>query len=112
MPLVSVFNLRREDRLPELEEATRAALTGHTYYVAGTTMPSNHAFGRAVDISVIDGGAVSFYNRAAREAMQLILRLQPPLIPDELGGPWLLYHAGLRAFRRDHHDHIHIGWDG
>jgi hypothetical protein len=27
MPLVSVFNLRREDRLLELEEATRLALT-------------------------------------------------------------------------------------
>jgi hypothetical protein len=27
MPLVSVFNLRREDRLAELEEATRLALT-------------------------------------------------------------------------------------
>ncbi len=27
MPLVSVFNLRREDRLSELEEATRLALT-------------------------------------------------------------------------------------
>jgi hypothetical protein len=28
MPLVSVFNLRREDRLSELEEGTRLALTG------------------------------------------------------------------------------------
>jgi hypothetical protein len=27
MPLVSVFNLRREDRLSKLEEATRLALT-------------------------------------------------------------------------------------
>ncbi len=27
MPLVSVFNLKREDRLSELEEATRLALT-------------------------------------------------------------------------------------
>jgi hypothetical protein len=27
MPLVTVFNLRREDRLPALEEATRRALT-------------------------------------------------------------------------------------
>ncbi len=86
-------------------------ITGHSYYVAWTTTPSNHAFGRAVDISVIDGQAVSIYNPAAREAMQLILRL-PPLLPDELGGPWLLYHAGVRTFTRDHHDHIHIGWDG
>ncbi len=27
MPLVTVFNLRRDDRLPQLEEATRCALT-------------------------------------------------------------------------------------
>jgi hypothetical protein len=87
-------------------------ITGHSYYVAGTTTPSNHAFGKAVDISVIDGQAVSIYSSAAREAMQLVLRLAPPLLPDELGGPWPLYHAGVRTFTRDHHDHIHIGWDG
>ena len=86
-------------------------ISGHSYFVAGTTTPSNHSFGRAVDISVIDGQAVSIYNPAAREAMQLILRLRPPLVPDELGGPWLLYYAGVRTFTRDHHDHIHIGWD-
>jgi len=87
-------------------------ITGHSYFVAGTSTPSNHAFGRAVDISVINGHAVSISNPAAREAMQLVLRLAPPLVPDELGGPWVLYHAGGRTFTRDHHDHIHIGWDG
>ncbi len=87
-------------------------ISGHSYFVAGTTTPSNHSFGRAVDISVIDGQAVSIYNPAARDAMELVLSLQPPLLPDELGGPWLLYHAGVRTFTQDHHDHIHIGWDG
>ena len=87
-------------------------ISGHSYFVAGTTTPSNHSFGRAVDISVIDGQAVSIYNPAAREAMELILSLQPPLLPDELGGPWPMYHVGVRTFTQDHHDHIHIGWDG
>ena len=87
-------------------------ISGHSYFVAGTTTPSNHSFGRAVDISVIDGQAVSIYNPAARDAMQLILSLPPPLLPDELGGPWPMYHAGVRTFTQDHHDHIHIGWDG
>jgi hypothetical protein len=87
-------------------------ITGHSYFVAGTTTPSNHAFGRAVDISVIDGQAVSLYNPAAREAMQLILRLPPPMLPDELGGPWLLSHpTSVAVFTRDHGDHLHIGWD-
>jgi hypothetical protein len=87
-------------------------ISGHSYFVAGTTTPSNHSFGRAVDISVIDGQAVSIYNPAARVAMELVLSLQPPLLPDELGGPWPMYHAGVRTFTQDHHDHIHIGWDG
>ena len=87
-------------------------ISGHSYFVAGTTTPSNHSFGRAVDISVIDGQAVSIYNPAARDAMELVLTLPPPLRPDELGGPWPMYHAGVRTFTQDHHDHIHIGWDG
>jgi len=86
-------------------------ITGHSYYVAGTTTPSNHAFGRAVDISVIDGQPVSVYNQAARDAMEMVLTLPPPLLPDELGGPWLLYHPRVRVFTRDHGDHLHIGWD-
>lgn len=87
-------------------------ITGHSYFVAGTTSPSNHTFGRAVDISVIDGQAVSTYNAAARDAMEMVLSLRPPLLPDELGGPWLLSHpSSVAVFTRDHGDHLHIGWD-
>lgn len=87
-------------------------ISGHSYFVAGTTTPSNHAFGRAVDISVIDGRAVSIFNPAARDAMQMVLSLPPPLLPDELGGPWLLPHPSeVAVFTRDHGDHLHIGWD-
>jgi hypothetical protein len=87
-------------------------ISGHSYFVAGTTTPSNHSFGRAVDISVIDEQAVSIYNPAARDAMELVLSLPPPLLLDELGGPWPMYHAGVRTFTQDHDDHVHIGWDG
>jgi hypothetical protein len=87
-------------------------ITAHSYYVRGTTRPSNHAFGQAVDISVIDGVAVSIANPAALDAMEMILSLPPPLLPDELGGPWLLHHPPVRIFTRDHGDHIHVGWDG
>ena len=114
---------RRPDRSPRPRGVTGLAdrfdlgsvgplISGHSYFVAGTTTPSNHSFGRAVDISVIDGHAVSIYNPAARDAMELILTLPPPLLPDELGGPWPMYHAGVRTFTQDHHDHVHIGWDG
>ncbi|HZD17561.1 MAG TPA: hypothetical protein VE669_05420 [Actinomycetota bacterium] len=87
-------------------------ISGHSYYVAGTTSPSNHAFGRAVDISVIDGEAVSVYNSGARDAMQMVLTLPAPMLPDELGGPWLLAHpSSVAVFTRDHGNHLHIGWD-
>jgi hypothetical protein len=87
-------------------------ISGHSYFVAGTTTPSHHAFGRAVDISVIDGQAVSIYNAAARDAMEMVLSPRPPLPPDELGGPWLLSHpSSVAVFTRDHGDHLHIGWD-
>jgi len=86
-------------------------ITGHSYFIAGTTTPSNHAFGRAVDISAIDGHAVSIYNPAARRAMEEVLSLPPSLLPDELGGPWLLSHPSVGVFTRDHGDHLHIGWD-
>ncbi len=86
-------------------------ITAHSYYVRGTNVPSNHAFGRAVDITVIDGAGVSAANPGARDAMELVLTLPPPLLPDELGGPWLLSHPSVDVFTRDHGDHLHIGWD-
>jgi hypothetical protein len=87
-------------------------ITGHSYFVAGTNSPSNHAFGRAVDIAVIDGVAVSSANAGARDAMEMVLDLPAYLLPTELGGPWLLPHpATVSVFTEDHHDHLHIGWD-
>ena len=86
-------------------------ITGHDYYVRGTKIPSNHAFGRAVDIAVIDGRAVSAQNAAAAHAMQMVLALPDEVLPDELGGPWDLPHPDVAVFTEDHGDHIHVGWD-
>jgi hypothetical protein len=34
------------------------------------------------------------------------------MLPDELGGPWLLAHpSSVAVFTRGHGDHLHIGWD-
>jgi len=86
-------------------------ITGHSYYVKGTTRVSNHVFGRAVDILGVDGAPVSPANEAAREVMQQILTLAPPLVPDELGGPWVISVDGHTSFTNAaHQDHIHIGW--
>lgn len=86
-------------------------VSDHSYYVAGTTRPSNHAFGRAVDFSVVDGRAVSAANPGALELARFLGSLPPPLRPDELGGPWSLDLDGVSTFTRNHADHIHTGFD-
>jgi hypothetical protein len=86
-------------------------ITGHSYYVRGTLTPSNHVFGRAVDIAVIDGESVSLANPAALDAMEMVLQLPLTLLPDELGGPWSFHHKSVRVFTADHGDHLHVGWD-
>lgn len=86
-------------------------ITGHSYYVRGTNSPSNHAFGRAVDIAVIDGQAVSVANPNAKEVMEAILKLPDWLLPDELGGPWDIPNEKLSIILKDHGDHLHMGWD-
>ena len=87
-------------------------ISGHSYYVAGTNRPSNHAFGRAVDIGTIDGEPVSPSNGAARAAVLALASLPAPLRPDELGSPFadLSELPGLFS-DEDHQDHLHLGYD-
>ncbi len=87
-------------------------VTGHSYYVDGTSRPSNHAFGRAVDIGQIDGEPVSSFNDAARAAVLALASLPAPLRPDELGSPFadLSTLPGLFS-DDDHQDHLHLGYD-
>ena len=81
--------------------------TGHSLYVEGTDRISNHAYGRAVDIPIVDGAAVSPSNESARAAAQSLLSLDEPLRPDELGSPWALASPG--AFSdSSHQDHLHV----
>ncbi|MGH2735585.1 MAG: lytic transglycosylase domain-containing protein [Actinomycetota bacterium] len=81
--------------------------TGHSLYVEGTNTISNHAYGRAVDIPMVDGVAVSPSNESARAAAQSLLSLDAPLRPDELGSPWDLASPG--AFTDSSHlDHLHV----
>ncbi len=87
-------------------------VTGHSYYVAGTNRPSNHAFGRAVDIGTIDGELVSPPNGAARQAALALASLPAPLRPDEIGTPFSELSGLPGVFSdADHQDHIHLGYD-
>ena len=87
-------------------------ISGHSYYVAGTSRPSNHAFGRAVDIGTVEGEPVSPSNGAARAAVLALASLPAPLRPDELGSPFadLSELPGLFS-DEDHQDHLHLGYD-
>jgi hypothetical protein len=84
-------------------------VTGHSYYVAGTDSPSNHAFGRAVDLPVVDGEAVSPGNDGARALVGIVDRLPADLRPTEIGCPWA--DAARGAFTKAHDDHLHFGFD-
>jgi hypothetical protein len=87
-------------------------VTGHSYYVAGTNRPSNHVFGRAVDIGTIDGETVSPANGAGREAVLALASLPAPLRPDELGSPFVELSGLPGLFSDDdHQDHLHLGYD-
>jgi hypothetical protein len=92
-------------------QAVGPLISGHSYYVAGTAHPSNHAFGRAADLPIVDGAPVSPSNANARTIAEVISHLPPPLRPDELGSPWPLSIAGVRTFTQGHNDHLHYGYD-
>lgn len=83
--------------------------TGHSYFVRGTTRVSNHSYGRAVDILVIDGAYVSRTHRGAYEAVAFILSLPEPLRPDEVGSPWRFAARGSFSDFA-HRGHIHAAW--
>lgn len=85
--------------------------TGHSYYVKGTTRVSNHSFGRAVDISMVDGMAVSSKNLSALQVVRELLSFASPLRPDEVGSPWDLPDRGSFSDAA-HSRHIHFGHEG
>ena len=92
--------------------------TGHSKYVAGTDRVSNHYAcdgcpGRAVDVTAVDGAAVTSANQAAHGLAESLLNASPPLRPDELGSPWSDLTSYVGAFTDgDHLGHLHIGYRG
>jgi hypothetical protein len=84
--------------------------TGHHKHVRGTARVSNHWYGRAADISIVDGVPVSSSNLAARRMVLEISGLQGLFRPSEVGHPFgsLLFPGGFTD--ADHLRHIHIGF--
>ncbi len=88
--------------------------TGHSRYVAGTTRDSNHYYGRAADISKVDGVAVSRSNQSALALANYLLTLPGDIRPTELGSPWSGDGSGadVEVFSDEGHDnHLHLGFD-
>ncbi len=83
--------------------------TGHSYYVAGTNRPSNHSFGRAVDIGSVNGEVVSPRNEAARGLALELGRLPASIRPTEIGSPWTIDKPGYFT-NAGHQDHLHVGF--
>lgn len=86
-------------------------ISGHAYFVAATARASNHAFGRAVDIGVVDGAPVSVDNRAALDVVRIVAALGDRLRPDEVGCPWPDEVAGVPSITDGHGSHLHLGFD-
>lgn len=84
--------------------------TGHHKYVKGTDRVSNHHYGRAADIPVVDGVPVSTTSLPARHLVGEIAALSGPMRPDELGHPFgsIGFPGGFTD--TDHARHIHIGY--
>jgi cell wall-associated NlpC family hydrolase len=86
-----------------------AMRSDHGQFTSGGSV-SNHYYGRAVDIAVVDGQPVSPGNAAARELAESLARLPPSIRPTEIGSPWALPGA---AYFTDgaHQNHVHVAYD-
>jgi hypothetical protein len=84
-------------------------VSDHSRLTAGGSV-SNHYYGRAVDISMVDGRPVSPGNLAARQVAVALSKLPESIRPSEIGSPWKLPGAAYFS-DGDHQDHLHVGFD-
>lgn len=84
--------------------------TGHSKYVRDSDNVSNHFYGRAVDITFVDGLPVSPSSAPAHNLVALLARLRGRAKPDEVGHPfhWLRFVGGFTD--AGHRHHIHVGY--
>jgi hypothetical protein len=91
--------------------AVTVLASGHPPNVFGTSRPSNHSAGRAVDVYRVDGTLVIHQAGRAGAAFQLASWLDRRGV-SELGSPWVFAGDQGRSFTNTvHRDHLHIGFD-
>jgi hypothetical protein len=97
-----------------LDESQRYTLgisvmkTGHSEYTTSGYV-SNHYYGRAVDVAIVNGVPVSPSNSAAHDLVLSLDQLPPEIRPDEIGSPWLPPGPGYFT-NAEHQNHVHIGF--
>lgn len=90
-------------------------VSGHSRCVGGGDAAdcrvSNHWYGRAADVSIVDNQAVISANMAARGVALWMATLIDNLRPDDVGTPWedLAVIPGFFS-DADHQDHLHLGF--
>jgi hypothetical protein len=83
--------------------------TGHSMYTSSGSV-SLHYSGRAADIYVVNGVAVSDSNYDARALVEWVNSLSGPGRPSEIGTPFSV--RGPSAWTDlAHEDHVHVGFD-
>jgi hypothetical protein len=83
--------------------------TGHSMYTASGSI-SLHYSGRAADIYIVSGAAVSGSNYDARGLVEWVNSLSGPGRPSEIGSPFPVRGPGAWTDVA-HADHVHIGFD-
>jgi hypothetical protein len=97
-------------RLAEKHELTLSATTSdHPQSTAGGS-PSNHWYGRGVDIATVDGEIVRPDSAASRKLAAELTRLDAAIRPDEVGSPWSIAAPGFFT-DASHQNHIHVAFD-
>jgi hypothetical protein len=81
----------------------------HAKFDAGGTI-SNHYWGRAADITVVNGMAVGPANAAAHAAALSLASLPASIRPSEIGTPFVIAAPGFFTDAA-HQDRVHVGFD-
>lgn len=95
--------------------AVSSLQSGHSRCVGGRTYEgcdiSNHWYGRAVDIYLVNARPVTSASAAAKALVLWAVKIDGVLQPYEIGHPWPRLAEIRRSFSdTDHEDHVHVGW--
>jgi hypothetical protein len=97
-------------KLAEKHRITVSATTSdHPQSTSGGS-PSNHWFGRGLDIATVDGEIVRADSAASRRLAAELATLDPSTRPTEVGSPWAIASPGYFT-DAGHQNHIHIAFD-